>query len=222
MKKVYLHGSLGERFGKEWTLNVHSASDAFSAINANVDGFVEYLSRRARDGVGYTITTKNINEIKPDGNCFKHFVTRNNLDMNLSSEEIHIAPIAQGGMGFFAALGIKTFFGKMLFVMAATMVIQGILNSLFKPPKRDDPTTSKSYLFQGAQNRQQQGIPVPLGYGRLRVGSAVVSTSKESFKLDNEGGEMADKKVMQSFSQFRVLELISEGPIEGFCNRDLF
>ena len=61
MKKVYLHGSLGEKFGKEWTLNVRSASDAFSAINANVDGFVEYLSQRARDGVSYTITTKNIN-----------------------------------------------------------------------------------------------------------------------------------------------------------------
>ena len=45
-----------------------------SAINANVDGFVEYLSQRARDGVSYTITTKNINEIKPDGNCLKYFV----------------------------------------------------------------------------------------------------------------------------------------------------
>ena len=219
MKKVYLHGSLGEKFGKEWTLNVRSASDAFSAINANVDGFVEYLSQRARDGVSYTITTKNINEIKPDGNCLKHFVTRNNLDMNLSSKEIHIAPMAQGSMGLFAGLtATQAFFAKLFVAIVASVVIQGILNSLFKPPKREDPTTTKSYLFQGAQNRQQQGIPVPLGYGRLRVGSAVVSTSKESFKLNNEGGEMADKKVMQSFSQFRVLELVSEGPIEGFCN----
>ena len=219
MKKVYLHGSLGEKFGKEWTLNVRSASDAFSAINANVDGFVEYLSQRARDGVSYTITTKNINEIKPDGNCLKHFVTRNNLDMNLSSKEIHIAPMAQGSMGLFVGLtATQAFFAKLFVAIVASVVIQGILNSLFKPPKREDPTTTKSYLFQGAQNRQQQGIPVPLGYGRLRVGSAVVSTSKESFKLNNEGGEMADKKVMQSFSQFRVLELVSEGPIEGFCN----
>ena len=224
MKKVYLHGSLGEKFGKEWTLSVRSASESFSAIDANVEGFVEYLSERARDGVNYCITTKNPKDIKDDGNKLKYFIGPSKLNLNLSSQEIHITPIPQGGMGLLSIGGFAGFMVKAFLFVAATMIIQGILNSLFKPPKREDPTTTKSYLFQGAQNRQQQGIPVPLGYGRLKIGSAVVSTSKKSFNLNGDETSstatenMKAKKVMQSFSEFKVLELLSEGPIEGFCN----
>ena len=62
MKKVYLHGSLGKKFGREWELDIHSPAEAFCAINANTDGFLSYLSQRAGDDVHYLVTTKNPNK----------------------------------------------------------------------------------------------------------------------------------------------------------------
>lgn len=37
-----------------------------------------------------------------------------------------------------------------------------------------------SYVFNGAVNTESQGHPVPLCYGRMRVGSAVISAGIEA------------------------------------------
>ena len=222
MKKVYLHGSLGEKFGREWKFDIHSPNDAFCAINANTNGFASYLSQRARDNVYYLVTTKNPRDIKTEQECEKCVITSSRFSLQTSAEEIHITPAPSGGMGVLLTAFLTTvsgwftgltFLQQAFVLIAASMAIQGILNALFKPPKRSDPTTSKSYLFQGVQNRQAQGIPVPLGYGRLMVGSAVVGSSKKSFDLEG-----SSSKVMESFTRVDLLELLCEGPIQGFCN----
>lgn len=53
--------------------------------------------------------------------------------------------------------------------------ISGLLTNLTDPTKVG-PTTA-SYLLNGATNTADQGGPVPLVFGRFRVGSTVVSTS---------------------------------------------
>lgn len=218
MKKVYLHGSLGKKFGREWELDIHSPAEAFCAINANTDGFLSYLSQRAGDDVHYLVTTKNPKDIKTRSEFQKRIVVGSGFDLQTPADEIHITPTPSGGMGVllaaFTAWWTATGFIQKAFVLiAASMAIQGIMNAIFKPPKREDATTSKSYLFQGVQNKQAQGIPIPLGYGRLIVGSAVVGSSKKSFDLKN-----SVDGVMESFTQVRLLELLCEGPIQGFCN----
>ena len=51
---------------------------------------------------------------------------------------------------------------------------------LFAPPEPTIVDTEQvenkpSYLFDGAVNTTRQGNAVPVGYGRLRVGSQVIS-----------------------------------------------
>ena len=48
MKKVYLYGKLGERFGKKWNLGVRSPAEAFAAIESNSEGFLSYMLKKEK------------------------------------------------------------------------------------------------------------------------------------------------------------------------------
>ena len=61
-----------------------------------------------------------------------------------------------------------------------TVILLGELGRSFAPtPKATEPSerpeNKPSYSFNGAVNTTAQGHPVPVGYGRLIVGSAVIS-----------------------------------------------
>ena len=43
-----------------------------------------------------------------------------------------------------------------------------------------------SFLFQNPQTISTQGKPIPIGYGRLRVGSLVVGTTLSNFDLSDD------------------------------------
>ena len=43
MRKVYLEGILGEKFGEEWNLAVNSPAEAMQAIAAQRSGFKQFL-----------------------------------------------------------------------------------------------------------------------------------------------------------------------------------
>jgi predicted phage tail protein len=55
----------------------------------------------------------------------------------------------------------------------------GVAQMLAPQPASNEPSerpeNQPSYTFNGAVNTTAQGQPVPLGYGRLVVGSAVIS-----------------------------------------------
>ena len=63
-----------------------------------------------------------------------------------------------------------------------------IMQALFKPPKPKEEKETKSYLFSGPVNTAAQGVPIPIGYGRLRVGSTVISASLRNQQLYEFGG----------------------------------
>ena len=58
MRKVYLEGQLGEKFGAEWNLAVNSPAEALSAIMAQRPGMRQYLA--SAEGVqGYEVLVDN-------------------------------------------------------------------------------------------------------------------------------------------------------------------
>ena len=59
-----------------------------------------------------------------------------------------------------------------------SLVLGGVAQLLFKPPElqnSDRTENQPSFAFNGAVNTVAQGNPVPVGYGRLIVGSQVIS-----------------------------------------------
>lgn len=157
MKKIFLYGELGKSLGKEWELEVDSVQEALWAIEANTGKLTSFLSANTEKFGYYTFRVDD-----------KKLSSREELESKFpkSSKEIHIMPQVAGG-------DIVNILIQVVIAVATALIMQAI----FKPPKPKDERQTRSYLFSGPENTAAQGIPVPLGYGRLRVGSVVISAS---------------------------------------------
>jgi|TARA_R110000851_G_scaffold233970_3_gene386489 predicted phage tail protein len=156
MKQIFLHDKLGEKFGREWSLDVSTPAEAIRAICVNEPSFHKYIAEKSLNGVNYALKIG------------KQFISKEEIDLITTDEKpYHIIP-APAGSGELAIMILMS-------VLAAA--VSYVLFSQSKPPRPEDPVQKSSYLFQGATNTAAQGNFVPIGYGRLRVGSAVISAS---------------------------------------------
>ena len=65
---------------------------------------------------------------------------------------------------------IATYVGTSLVIAGASQMLTPT-----PPTPPEAPENKPSYVFNGAVNTTAQGYPVPIGYGRMIVGSAVIS-----------------------------------------------
>ncbi|WP_211440916.1 tail assembly protein [Collimonas humicola] len=179
MREVRLYGHLREQFGESFLLDVASPAEAVRALRAIHPGFTGALVGHAP---GYNVLVDD-NGIGVD-----------DLTFCGSSGTIKIVPLVSGAK----AGALQTIVGAVMIVvgMVATaygfgtvgvpltnagyaMVIGGIATMLFSPPgtaaPKEQPGNTPSYSFNGAVNTTAQGNPVPVCYGRLIVGSQVIS-----------------------------------------------
>ena len=194
VKTVYLHGKLGKRFGEKWKLGVDSAQEAYSAIEANTEGFFEYIFNAAKNGSEYIALTKNPKHIKNENDLRENIIDLENSALKNENREIHVVSIAGGSdpvSAFFATVSFLkggAIYGVTLKTVLAVAAIGAVMQALTKPPKlpeRKDPISTKSFLIAGGVTRQAQGIAVPVGYGRLKIEVANVATRKESERLSD-------------------------------------
>ena len=74
--------------------------------------------------------------------------------------------------------------------LGMSLALQGVIKSLTKEPEHpnepDKPTadSTTSFIFSNPTNNALQGAVVPVGYGRLRVGSNVVSSALLNCRLN--------------------------------------
>tara|TARA_Y100000592_G_C5482423_1_gene326512 strand:+ start:20128 stop:20880 length:753 start_codon:yes stop_codon:yes gene_type:complete len=165
MKTIFLHGKLGELYGEKWQLDVKTPAEAAKAINANKPGFLDYLSKKYQEGLEYKLKIGN------------SYVNEDDIEFKYPEQSYHIIPVARGG-----AFLANPWFWALLFVSAA---VTYVMYSKSKPPRPEDPTQKSSFLFQGASNTVAQGNFIPIGYGRLRIGSQVIHSSQEA-KIMNQ------------------------------------
>ena len=224
MKTVYLYGKLGKRFGRKWSLNADSAVEVFAAIEANKEGFLEYLARSQRDGVEYAVLNKSPINISSKKELKNHMISESMVEIKDKKQEMHIVPAPQGNAAVImtalfvggSMAGGLTLLGKIVVAIAVSFVVGAIMKALFKPPERKTPTTTKSYLLKGIANRQSQGVAVPLGYGRLKIGATNISQHKISKRKSIPGKD----HVLESYTEIEFLDLLSEGPIAGLCDQN--
>ena len=143
-------------------------------------------------------------------NYYLNKAIENNLQLNAERknlESIDVAPVVEGAfigtLGSILGAGIM-FFGDnaLMRTLGAVLMFAGISDALSKPPEKpedrlitnpssDPQALSQSYLFGGPVNVVNEGGPVPIGYGRLVVGSQVILTSYEvQQKLISEAGRV--------------------------------
>lgn len=191
MVTVLLYGFLGRQFGRVHRYDVRSPAEAIKALSATLDGFRKALV----DGGAYRVVVGGRDALELDR-------IANPVS---SRETIRIVPVvsgagnglgqivlgaaliwASGGMALLAggALGMSAAATTMLAggisSVGMSLVIGGVSQMLFSPPKAesggvDRPENKPSYAFDGSVNTAAQGNPVAVCYGRLIVGSQVIS-----------------------------------------------
>lgn len=161
LRKVHLHGDLGERFGREWILDVATPGEAVRALGYQLTGF----SEKVRQG-RYSVHAG----LAPDPSLCAAFADPESLELQLGRQtDIHIAP--EG-----VVAGVETIILGVVLALTVIASVAAIL--MMKAPKVDDreeATKVASFMFDGAENSIEQGHPVPLIYGEMRVGSIVGS-----------------------------------------------
>lgn len=181
MKTVQLLGELGKKFGKSFKLDVRNPAEAVRALCTNFPEFKQHLIESEKRGIAYKVLVG------------KEAQTANDLHNPAGKQSIKFVPILQGAGGG----GLQVIIGAVLiaasfvpflapvspYLMSAgvAMVLGGVIQMLTPVPKLNadvsngNPDNKPSYAFNGAVNTSAQGYPVSIGYGRMIVGSAVIS-----------------------------------------------
>ena len=235
MKKVFLHGSISEGVGAEWDLMVDSPSEAIRAINCNTDSrFLQNLTDSHLRGEEVVILKVNkefrklsetINESEEfDASLFDDFLVKSSYEIDVQSDfdELHIMPKVDGeivmattAIGAIGTALASVSWATVAFSMVAGMIVSGIAAAMFPPVKTNDQTKkTKSYMFGGRENIMEQGGPVPVGYGQLKIGSSTLCFFGQSRFLPGSIGN----DTIESYTQYHIQDMISEGPIGGFCD----
>ena len=197
MTTINFHGHLGESIGSIWKLDVSSVGEAMHAINIlSKRKLFNYLLECDKVGAKYKVLINNqLFKSKKKLNVDNiNEIIESELAINRSNlKTIDVVPVIEGAdSDIFAIIvgvvliivGIATFTvgGGVLIVAGLGLVAAGVINLLAKPPEFEDFTEGKkaqSYLFNGPENVTREGGPVPIGYGRLLIGSQVISASYE-------------------------------------------
>lgn len=180
MITVKLYGHLGKQFGRMHRFDIHTPAEAIRALRANFKGFAEALLQHNKPGYRI-LSAEGARSVEQ-------------LHEPMGGNTIKIVPYVVGagkGVGQFIigahlvaagfALGVAGYptVGGIVMNIGVAMMIGGVSQMLFTPPDPPEPgtppTNAPSYSFNGAVNTTNQGNPVPVCYGRLIVGSQVIS-----------------------------------------------
>lgn len=192
MVTVLLLGELGRRFGRRHRLAIGSAAEAVRALSANFPAFERELVASGERGVGHRVLGYRVLS-------GRDALTLDSLHQPTGQQRITISPVISGaggnGLGQIllgAAIIAVAWWNPMgwaaagsflsqatLYSVGSSMILGGVAQMIAPTPKASDPSerpeNKPSYSFNGAVNTTAQGHPVPVGYGRLIVGSAVIS-----------------------------------------------
>ena len=189
MKVVKVYGALRKRLGQcRFEFDVATPAQAIKALCVNFPGLDKWLIDSEQDGVGYRVTVS------------REKVTEENfapLLMPFSDREVFsITPVVAGagrgtgqiiaGLALIAvsiavpaaALGLKSMLSIGLF--GGSLLLQGIAQAISPQPELnstlDESVQLESFTFSNVVNTSRQGMPCPIAYGRVFVGSAVLSS----------------------------------------------
>jgi predicted phage tail protein len=98
----------------------------------------------------------------------------------LGAAELAAQGILWGEHTLGTAIAAQSFTTQAVMMMGGSLMMGGVAQMLAPTIDSSAGNSEQSYLFDGAINSAKQGTPVPILYGRLTVGGAVISASIKS------------------------------------------
>ena len=181
MTIINIHGILAREYGKSFILSLPNPKDVLEAIDCNKQGFLQRLIELQREGLCYDII---VNKTRiTNGPDMENMSSPATIDLvpAISGSGPFMAPIlgamfsvgAGAGLTFAASLANAVLFAAISYALApkpeneALEVVAG--------------GSKSSMIFSNTANLASQGSPVPIGYGRLIVGSQVIQATIKSY-----------------------------------------
>ena len=213
MTNIKLHGILAKEFGEELNLSLDNIHTLIDAIDCNKSGFLKKLNSLSQMGLNYCLIVdgetvmdkKSLGDKRPKRIDFVPIVCGQGV----------VAAVV-GAAGLIAGAAITGTVGAALGIIGGIFLSTGL--SLLLAPKPDFPDSvaaeqsvsalSRSFAFANKSNIAAQGVAVPVGYGRLRVGSQVIQGTVKTYPQN-----VLPLQAMQSNS-YRNDNTKSEAPSE--------
>jgi len=191
-RNIYLKGRMGQLFGEVHRLNVKTVQEAMNAIDTMKGGLRTYLTDCTENGVEFTVQKG------------EEFMDYDNLAMELGKDDLIISPVPAGsGDGIVKTiigiiLIVASFFvgplgpitaaqmGAAVFTLGVNLALMGIIEMTMDEPEELDEENST--LFNGPINNTKSGVPVPLAYGEIEVGGAVVNFGFTDYRIKGNAG----------------------------------
>ena len=202
-RKVYLVGDIGDRFGRTHSVHAESYSDVMKCIEANNPTLKKYLLDAHEAGVGFTLEIEGIAEEHEEDLLLPikaGDITISAIPAGSKSGgakifaalvlAFFVLPLIGGygfgagaagatagaNVGYIAAIkagAVAGFAGKATAMLALNLAMTGMQQLMAPDPSVDEGP--ENYLFNGSGQNIQEGDPVPLLYGELRVPGRPVS-----------------------------------------------
>lgn len=189
-RNVYLQGELAEKFGHKFTVCADSCAEILKCINANRPSFLHFLRECERKDVALGIKWQ------------EEEISEDTLVRPLEKGDVSIALIpagsGDGAKKILAAIaiitiglpllapaapyatygaaikaGAATLTGKIAVGLATNLAITGIAEIMAPDPQ--DDINSQNYLFDGDTQLIEEGDPIPVLYGELRIPGRPIS-----------------------------------------------
>lgn len=201
MRKIFLHGALGETYGSEFELDVLTAGEAIRALSANFPAFMKDINEGAWHVVrgdldnGLELDAADISTFKLGGGDL-HIVPHVSGGKNGGLLKVVLGVVLIGaafaltaGAGLASAIGtgaLSGISGTQVALFGGALALAGV-SSMLTPEQKDEEDKSDSFTSSGPGSTTGQGGALPLVYGEVITGAAMISGGIDIERIDVTG-----------------------------------
>ena len=207
MRNIYLHGSLGDKYGRRFKLAVETAGEAIRALSANFPGFARDLYDGAWHVVrgtakkGVALDERDVGGLRL-GKGDLHFYpvvagSKNNggfLKVILGAALVGAAFAFSGGALLTPIAGGAMFgatYGNMA-MLGVAVALSGV-SSLLSSEEKGKQENENSFTMNGPGTSYNQGLPVSLCYGEGLFSTHMISGGVDIENLLGGGKTVGSK-----------------------------
>lgn len=198
MVNVRFYGSL-KQFGTEFRLDCKTPAEVIQALTSQIPKLRQFIQQG--------LFTVRVGREYLDNRYLEQ-----GLNQHLREDAtVHFTPVLKGSKkaGLF-----QTIVGAVMVVVGAVfqqyylvgagiaMVAGGVAQMLTKMPPMStgkDAERKQSTSFSNLSNMAAQGRPMPLAYGRIRIGSLIISQGVETMDIERQPPEDKKGKMVPRF-----------------------
>lgn len=209
MVNVRFYGSL-KQFGSDFRLDCQTPAEVIHALTSQIPKLRQFIQqglftvRVGRDYFDNRYIEKGLSQKLKDDSTV-HFTPtlkgskRGGLFGVITGVALIAGALALGPLGF-SVIGANA--AWMVGGLGASMLLGGVAQMLTKMPSMStgkDAEKKQSTSFSNLSNMAAQGRPMPLAYGRIRVGSLIISQGVETMDIERQPPDDKKGKILPRF-----------------------